>query len=278
MKRGIIFAATGDAGSIHISMAQKAAIHVKEVMPDIEVHLFTNQPVEHPAIDKVIHLSDFHEAMPKLAAMNRTEFDQTIYLDSDVVVLADISELFETLESFDLAIAGSERPIPIVDNDDHAQTMICEKNTGVVAFRKSDAVSALFEQWYTFYDEDPEWNDQPALARAMYHCPEIKWIHLARIYNCLVLTTMGRKMLALRPVRNNEPMIRVLHLCGIKKLKNSPKRELLDTSCGFSFEKFFEEDKRQWFRERMIREGWNDRLAPFENPVSRFDWLKKLFS
>ncbi|MEO1562530.1 MAG: hypothetical protein AAFR98_03770 [Pseudomonadota bacterium] len=262
MKRGIVFAATGEPGSIHITMAQKAAIHVKQVMPQIDIHLFTNQTIEHPAIDKVIPLNDGAAFRPKLEAMSASEFDQTIYLDNDIAVLADISMLFEVLDRFDYAIAGNERTLAAETASGAAYPVLLEKNSGVLAFRKSESMIDFLDTWRDRYVRSGDTNDQFHMMQTMFEKPNVAWLHLPRIFNTICSVRSKENRLTFQLPKRNEPMIRVLHLCGIKKLGGTTLRELKDVSRGFHYEKHLSSELRRSFRKRMKKVGWEDQIEP----------------
>ena len=262
MKRGIVFAATGGPGSIHIAMAQKAAIHVKQVMPQIDIHLFTNQTIEHPAIDKVIPLRDGTVLRPKLEAMIASEFDQTIYLDNDIAVLADISMLFEVLDRFDYAIAGSERPLPVESKRGTSNLFLFEKNSGVFAYRKTDKMMGFLSTWHEKFLRSGDKTDQIHLIQTMYENPDLSWLHLHRVFNTICSRTTSPNGLHFQLTHKSEPMIRVLHLCAIKKLGNPTQQELKDVSCGFQYEKYLSKELRANFRKRMRKAGWEDQIEP----------------
>jgi hypothetical protein len=121
-----------------------------------------------------------------------TPYDRTLFLDADTRVHGDMSAGFSALErGWDLAMVPSIQyacPLHHLDEEERRYTFRAlgdEKplmlNTGVMWFRKSAAVAALFRAW------SEEWakferHDQGALLRALDRRPVALWL-LGRDYN-----------------------------------------------------------------------------------------------
>jgi hypothetical protein len=98
---GVIFATTGKN---YTELAERAAQSVKDSCPGLEVDLFTDQHVDMPVFDRIHQLEDpWHRS--KMDAMIASRFDKTLYLDVDLFVIADIRDVFEVLDRFDMAMA-----------------------------------------------------------------------------------------------------------------------------------------------------------------------------
>jgi hypothetical protein len=99
-----------------------------------------------------------------------------VFLDSDTRVLRDISAMFEPLDAFDCALA--HEPLRGWDYRTAAARAFCELNTGVMAFRKSDAVVAFFDPWIATYDrmldEQKLIADQPSFREALWSSPQVR--------------------------------------------------------------------------------------------------------
>ncbi len=52
-----------------------------------------------------VRLLQGYERFTKIPALRGTRFQRTLYLDSDVRVVADLTDIFELLDRFDLAAA-----------------------------------------------------------------------------------------------------------------------------------------------------------------------------
>lgn len=105
LSRGFVFAASGK-GYTPIAMA--AGQSLRDMCPDAQIDLFTDTPPTgaHP-FDQV-HLVERSWYRPKFDALLHSRFDLTIYLDNDMIFLADITDIFDVLEHHDMAAAHFE--------------------------------------------------------------------------------------------------------------------------------------------------------------------------
>lgn len=117
----------------------------------------------------------------KTALSDISPFGETLFLDSDTVVLKDIGPLWDLLEQNDLWMALDVHPTletasrtmysPASPNERLLSSVVCPAdtpffNSGVILFRKTDRVRAFFAAWQR------EWKrfsaiDQFAAVRAM---------------------------------------------------------------------------------------------------------------
>jgi hypothetical protein len=164
---GVIFATTGKGNT---ELAERAAHSVKENCPELEVDLFTDQPVEMPVFDRIHQLEDpWHRS--KMDAMALSRFDKTLYLDADLLVIADIRDVFEVLDRFDMAMAHDP-----IRNGERCNTFwrkplpnaVPQFNGGVVAFRRSPEVIDLIKSWGKVVRENDFPKDQPVLRELVW--------------------------------------------------------------------------------------------------------------
>lgn len=120
----------------------------------------------------------------KLNLDRLTPFDRTLYLDADTRPRADPALLFDILDDgFDLVIAEStmqgDKALWHVEQPERENTLDgfgftpLQLQAGVMAFRRNEAVHALFAAWRE------EWRggqDQAALLRALNRAPVRLWI------------------------------------------------------------------------------------------------------
>lgn len=136
----------------------------------------------------------------KLNLDRLTPFDRTLYLDADTRPRADPSVLFDLLDDgFDLVLAEStmqgDKALWHVDPPERDETLDgfgftpLQLQAGVMAFRRNDAVHALFAAWRE------EWRggqDQAALLRALYRVPVRVWLISHALSDGLVAHVWGR--------------------------------------------------------------------------------------
>lgn len=191
MGDGIFYVANrdpiGDGEDDYFSEARRSAASARRQMPDVEIALLTDETNVTPGpFDEVLHVdnlrSDFGASRLEPDA---SPFDRTLYLDTDTYVYTDVSELFDILDGFDLAvtISPSRAPVPGVPKP------WAQYNTGVFSYRSSAATVEFLERWGEIYERWREERgvveDQPSFARAVYES-DIDVFTLASEYNCRV--------------------------------------------------------------------------------------------
>lgn len=170
---GFVYVATG-AG--YVEEAAQSARSLRLHHPNHPICLFTDRAVaSNSPFDHVYVRSDVvRKPIDKLLAIH-CPFERAIFLDSDTHVFGDLTPIFEVLERFDFAALqdvnrGWDYELPGVP------LCFTEFNTGVLAFRKTDAVDQFFARWRRDYEmlqqKQPHLNvhaDQPAFRLALYH-------------------------------------------------------------------------------------------------------------
>lgn len=185
---GVIYVAIGGG---FLSEATLSAKSLQRFLPGIPMLLFTDQEAEAGAeFDEVIHLPAPHPRphINKLIAMTLSPFDRTLLLDTDTYICADISDLFTTLDLFDIAMTQDRAFKDDFPAGSGVPDAFVEFNQGVIAFRKSNAVrealnEALIwtERLYACSGKYPY--DQSPLRIALFHS-NVRIATLPVEYNC----------------------------------------------------------------------------------------------
>lgn len=172
---GIIFSATGEhyvAEALHAlqnSMRHNRCPHAIFCSPSPANHLegvlyFSFETSGHPMVDK-------------LRNMANSPFEKTIYLDSDVNICSEITDLADLLGAYDIAAAHAPGYRGLADPE--IPYAFFELNTGVVAYLRKPEVYAMLNEaaslcqtWATdpptFYRGSPA-VDQPVFRRCLWH-------------------------------------------------------------------------------------------------------------
>jgi len=138
-------------------------------MPGLPTTLFTDRHPR-PEFDDVVFLEQGDPYKQKVAAIQASPYDESLFLDVDTYVVADITDIFELLGRSDAALAHApvRITIPIPDVPDSFP----EFNTGVIGWRRNDRTAALFSAWLAVYDEfvdqQPPSFDQVSLRLAAW--------------------------------------------------------------------------------------------------------------
>lgn len=190
MHQGALYIATGQR---YIEEGLKSVASLKTSMPSVHVTLFCDQRVSSPDLDDVILIeASAREETPKTSSQNvnrskggmfnkvyhmsRSPYERTLYLDTDTYVVSDISDIFQLLDRFDMAVAHAPHRSPRTavqrKKFDRIPSSFVVMNTGVVAFKRSARTEAFFSNWLKSYQEDVdalEYNDQTSFREALYH-------------------------------------------------------------------------------------------------------------
>jgi hypothetical protein len=169
---GVVFVATGTR---YIRCAIIAARSVQATNPNLPIALFTDDKAlaaETPGLfAHVLDIGEVHHRS-KIDCMARSPFSRTLFLDADTRVLNDITEMFQLLERYDLAMAHAHArnreatratwltPLP----DSFPQF-----NTGVLLYRMNPQMQALFDDWQVAYRKAGFRKDQVTLRELLWH-------------------------------------------------------------------------------------------------------------
>jgi hypothetical protein len=191
MTQGAIYIVTQDER--YLNLLRASAESLKRAMPGLPVTVFSQFPVAGPHFDEVRIVKAAGDGFyDKARLMLQSPYQQTIFIDADIYVAQPFSELFALLDRFDCAATHEEylntdwfKHYPRPD----IPTSYPEFNTGILVYRRSQAMDRVFENWSALYkqflDENPgkATNDQPFFRAAAYH-GDARIATLCREYNC----------------------------------------------------------------------------------------------
>ncbi len=219
--RGVLYAASGAA---HVAVAARSARSVRKNNPGLGITLFSDS---HPgalaeAFDTV-EIIDKGHSRSKVDVVGRTPYDETLMLDNDTLVRADLSDMFDLLARFDIAIAGVycwDRPTHQKTANIRLPHSFVEPNTGVVLFRKSDKMLDFMEKWRAAYHDFGSSNDQITMRELLWS-QDVAYYVLPQQYNKRVFE-------ASELIYTDQPAPRILHLTLLRPQKSVLMRWLAD--------------------------------------------------
>ena len=183
---GVVLVATG--AERYIALAARAAASVRRHCPGLAVDLFTDAPREAPVFDRV-HVLAEPWFRSKIDALAGARFARTLYMDADMLALADFRDVFEVLDRFDIALAQDwyrnaplhhsfwRKPLP------PAFPMF---NGGLIALRRNPATSAFLADWRKAIRESGSDRDQISLRELLWDS-ELRIATLPEEYNLLLI-------------------------------------------------------------------------------------------
>lgn len=211
---GFVFAATGRK---FVTLAEQAAKSLRESTPGFEIDLFSDvEPSEGAHFDRVRRLEKIW-FRPKFEAIMQSRFARTVYLDADLVVLANISDIFALLDHFDLAAAhvqNRNQPFALKKWNKDIPASFPQINGGVLGIKSSDKVSELMLACQHAIQSENLSQDQPVLRELLYES-QLRLAILPPEYNV-------RRKAILHSSNSNVAAPRVLHHSDFhKKMKGS---------------------------------------------------------
>lgn len=168
--RGFLFLAWGDKYLLEaVSASRYLRMHNSE-----PICLITDQE---PAASIASHfdiliVKDLQGDYSDKVQIRNSPFQLTIFLDTDILCCRPLTELFDILNHFDIAVTftegGNHYSIPGVPSIFH------EPSAGLIAWRQSNSTAKLFDHWASWYatieKENVFWGawDQRSLRAALY--------------------------------------------------------------------------------------------------------------
>src|SRR5262245_17802200 len=180
MVDGVLYIARGGK---YVEAAVESARSVRRTTPGVPIAIATDGPSP-PEFDEAIPIDEPDGYRAKIVGMLESPFDRTLMLDVDTYAAADLSEVFQVLDRFDVAAAHAPKRISLRVSQplDDVPDSFPELNTGVIAFRRNERVRRLLQAWLEEYDR-LAWLDQPAFRSVVYKATDVRLAVLAPEFN-----------------------------------------------------------------------------------------------
>lgn len=218
---GVVYVATG---SDHIAAANRSVRSVRRHSPSLPVALFTDATSLGVQVSSLFdHLIDIEQPHPrsKVDCLWQSPFERTVYLDSDTEVVADITDMCELLDRFDIALAHAHarfRPATQARWTHDIPQAFPQFNSGVIAFRGTDDTRAVLKEWSAAYASAGFFKDQVTLRELLWRS-DLRIATLPPEYN-----VRYRKYLMMW--REDEARPRILHLQRAKPTEKLRRRSV----------------------------------------------------
>lgn len=179
---GFLFVATGS--SYHGEL-EAAVASLRQAMPSAHVSAAVDREYKGGTLDERVVLErPRYDFVDKVEGLLSIPYERTVYLDTDIHVCGDLSELFSLLERYDFAYVHAPQRYTRTRNKDGSvaaerwqppgvPSCFTQPNSGVMAFRNSRAVQKVFREWLRIYRKQRKsfprpGQDQAALQQALY--------------------------------------------------------------------------------------------------------------
>ena len=269
MSEGVLYLATGEQ---YINEARRSAQSVRDHMPDTDIALITDEQMESDLFDVVkIEQSLRDDFSSSNLHSGLSPFDRTLFLDTDTYVCDDVSELFDILDDFDIAIAPTLSEDKVLD----VPRPWTQYNTGVIAYKKNERTDELLSLWNEIYNN---WRknrnitkNQESFLKAVYES-DVNLFKLSYNYNTRLFCPGGihgeAKIVHGRPQTGIENAAELINRSSRFRAfypnsylsKSSAFKLIVDGSLRYHFEKSIVErgmldtifDIPRYIRERLL--------------------------
>ena len=187
-ERGFLYIAFGDAFTKEALMSIKS---LKKFNSE-PVALFTDQP----KLDNFEGLVDVYAQIQprhiraKVDFIDKTPFEKTVYLDSDTLIVRNISDMFDILDRFDVGLTNDyarkrTKYSKIVPEYAEIPYSFSEVNGGIMAYNSSLATQSFLSLWkeyfYKYFQQTNGW-DQVSLRISLWRS-NVRLHHFPFEYN-----------------------------------------------------------------------------------------------
>ncbi|MCK0151481.1 hypothetical protein MWU54_15670 [Marivita sp. S6314] len=214
-RRGVVYVAWGKA---HVDVARRSAASVKRFNPDLSCAIWCAADDDTSGFDEAFVIPP-GMTRPKVGALKLSPYDETLYLDNDTMIRADLSSLFDLLQKFDLCGAHVmlwHRPRHRRMWQTEVPETFPEINCGVLLYRKSAETEAFFDAWQAAYDAAGMKIDQPTFRETLWHS-DLRFYVFPPQYNKRIFE-------ASELIYSDQPKPRILHLPILRPQTSAIKR------------------------------------------------------
>lgn len=188
-EKGYLYIAYGEA------FTKEALLSIESLrrFTDIPIALYTDQPQEmfegNKNIDVLANIKANH-LRAKVDYMDQSPFENTVFLDTDTVIVRNCDDLFDLLGRFDIGIVNDyarkrKKYADVVPEYGEIPYAFSEGNSGVIAFNSSPATKEFLSLWkqyfYKYFQVTNGW-DQVSFRIALWKS-NVRIHHMPFEYN-----------------------------------------------------------------------------------------------
>jgi len=170
-ENGFLYIATGRR---FLDEAIKSVASLRSKMPGVSTCCFTDD-VDRASkyFDRIYEISEpYRNFFEKIPPLKLSPYENTIFVDTDTYFTNDMSDVFELLCRFEIAVVSD----PFFCGPSGIPQCFSHLNTGLIAFKRSDRVKEFFDDWFRDYRNEYErsrdkkrCHDQMSFQRALYN-------------------------------------------------------------------------------------------------------------
>jgi len=191
-QNGVLYIAFGDSFTKEGIMSY---LSLRRYMPNLNVCFMTDLPQllnDHINKDQnlIVYKIKPQHIRSKVDFVGMTPFEKTLYLDSDTLIVRDISDIFDSLDRFDVALTHDfarkrKKYADVIPEYANIPYCFSEVNGGVFAFVKNDKTKEFLDKWkhyfYKYFNVTSGW-DQVSLRISLWES-KVSLFHLPVEFN-----------------------------------------------------------------------------------------------
>jgi hypothetical protein len=186
---GVIYVASGEK---FIKEAEVSLASLRQSNPGVPAMLLTDAPIAHPEKWDKLEVDESLSALTTTGKsckaklhMDRAPWDRCLYIDTDTLVVGDLSEGFALLDRFEFAgdqlWGGHHYSVPGVPPS------FPEIGGGVLFWKPTENVKCFFRRWRELFDQYDQTDqvrtwDQKSLRVAMWES-EVRFVNMPTTLN-----------------------------------------------------------------------------------------------
>jgi len=142
---GVLYIAFGEQ---YHRETRRSIASLRKVSPAVRIAVITEEEWTTEPIPDAFILKDNNESFAsKPKYMYETPFERTLFIDSDTVIARDITPIFGLLDWYDVGVRFGGPEL----NEPNGLEYHTQCNSGVVLFKKNEAVAEMFTIWQKEY-------------------------------------------------------------------------------------------------------------------------------
>jgi hypothetical protein len=191
---GVLFIAFGEPYRREVMHAVRS---VREIHPDLPCCVISETKLDDlpSGVAVLVREPEMKYAFrAKPRYLRESPFERTLFLDTDTTIVRPIDGIFRVLDRFDIGLSL----LPHYHPQQVKYPYINTANSGVILFRRCQAVTEMFDRWLELFDElvamfearasstPPRIVDDPVLMQAICDTAEIRLAPLAPAMNFVI--------------------------------------------------------------------------------------------
>lgn len=217
---GIVYVAMGIKCQNELIESIKS---VRKIYNNIPIKVFSDCKSEIPEVNQQIYCTYSDDLfLDKVTYISQTDFEQTLFLDTDTILVSPVDDAIILLNQFDMMFCHA--PFRKTGFTTDIPDAFSEINTGVIFYRNNPKTQQFFNTWLTTYKDNLKnrstlgyFNDQTSFMQCLY-VSDMRYYILPNEFNLRIIFPffVGGKS-SIRILHGTGPQLKKAKQISIKK-------------------------------------------------------------